>query len=387
VISKFVPLPYNLCDNKHTAFTECIACQKRVKPASRNVRALGFINKVRMAVKVVFFDVDEAEQAVLLKAFAGEKNIELKFNQKSLDTHTALMAKDGDGVGIFIQSRITKEVLALLPRIKVITTMSTGFDHIDLETCKARKITVCNVPSYGDNTVAEYAFGLIIALARKLKPTIEQVGRGFFSRTGLMGMDMKGKTLGLVGTGNIGSHMARFGWAFGMKVIAYDVKPSAAIVDQFGVTFMGLEELLQQADIISLHIPYNPSTHHLINAERLRLLKPTALLVNTSRGKVVDTDAVVAALREGRIGGVALDTFEGEEVWIEEEFLKRDDLAAITLREAMESFSIMHSERAIITPHNAFNTREALKRILIISAENLKGYFSAHPQNVVTGVP
>jgi D-lactate dehydrogenase len=338
-----------------------------------------------MMVKLAFFDVDETEQAVLSRAFAGEKTFELSFNQKSLDTHSALTAKDADGIGIFIQSRITKEVLDLLPIVKVIDTMSTGFDHIDLDTCKARNITVCNVPSYGDNTVAEYAFGLIIALARKLKPTIEQVGRGFFSRTGLMGIDLKGKTLGLVGTGNIGSHMARFGWAFGMKVIAYDVKPKATLADQFGVTFMSLGKLLQQADIISLHLPYNPSTHHLINAERLHLLKPTALLVNTSRGQVVDTEAVAAALREGRVGGVALDTFEGEEVWIEEEFLKRDDLAAITLREAMESFSMMRSERAIITPHNAFNTKEALERILLTSAENIKAYFSGHPQNVITG--
>jgi D-lactate dehydrogenase len=338
-----------------------------------------------MMTKLAFFDVDETEQAVLLKAFTEEKKFELRFNQKSLDTQAAFTAKEADGIGIFIRSRITREVLDLLPMVKVINTMSTGFDHIDLKACRARNITVCNVPSYGDNTVAEYAIGLIIALARKLKPTIEQIARGFFSRTGLIGIDMKGKTLGLVGTGNIGSHMARFGWAFGMKVIAYDLKPNATLIDQFGVTFMGLEEVLQQADIISLHLPYNPSTHHLINEERLHLLKPTAFLVNTSRGKVVDTEAVVAALREGRVGGVALDTFEGEEVWIEEEFLKRDDLAAITLKEAMESFSIMHSERAIITPHNAFNTKEALERILLTSAENVMAYFSGQPQNVVTG--
>jgi D-lactate dehydrogenase len=234
--------------------------------------------------------------------------------------------------------------------------------------------------------VAEYAFGLIIALARKLKPTFERVERGFFSRTGLKGMDLKGKTLGLVGTGRIGCHMARLGWAFGMKVIAHDLRSNATLVEKFGVTFLGLNEVLQQADIISLHVPYLPSTHHLINAERLRLLKPTVLLVNTARGKVVDTKAVSVALREGRLGGVALDTFEGEEIWIEEEFLKRDDLAAITLKEAMESFSIMRSERAILTPHNAFNTREALERILVTSAENLKAYFSSNPQNVVVSV-
>jgi D-lactate dehydrogenase len=337
--------------------------------------------------KLVFFDVDEKEQAVLSKEFAGEKTFELRFNQKSLDKHTACIAKEAGGIGIFIQSKITHEVLDHLPMVKVIATMSTGFDHIDLNVCKARNITVCNVPSYGDNTVAEYAFSLILALARKLKQTLERVERGLFSRTGLMGMDIKGKTLGLVGTGRIGSHMARLGWAFGMKVIAYDVRSDVALKEKYGVQFMSLEEVLEQADIISLHVPYLPSTHHLINAERIRLLKPTALLINTSRGKVVDTKAVAAALREDRLGGVALDTFEGEDIWIEEEFLKRDDLPAITLKEAMQSFSIMRSERAILTPHNAFNTREALDRILINSAENLKAYFSGHPQNVVTSIP
>jgi D-lactate dehydrogenase len=333
--------------------------------------------------KLAFFNVDEKEQAVLSKAFDGKKEFELSFRQNPLDIHTLTIAKEADGIGIFIQSQITREILDLLPQLRIIATMSTGFDHIDIEECKSRNITVCNVPAYGDNTVAEYAFGLIIALARKLKPTFERVERGFFSRTGLKGMDLKGKTLGLVGTGRIGCQMARLGWAFGMKVIAHDLRSNATLVEKFGVTFLGLDEVLQQADIISLHVPYLPSTYHLINAERLRLLKPTALLINTARGKVVDTKAVSVALREGRLGGVALDTFEGEEIWIEEEFLKRDDLAAITLKEAMESFSIMRSERAILTPHNAFNTREALERILVTSAANLKAYFSNNPQNVV----
>jgi D-lactate dehydrogenase len=336
--------------------------------------------------KLVFFNVDEKEQALLSKELAGEKTFELGFTQKSLDKHTTCIAKEAVGIGLFSQSKITQEVLDHLPKVEVIATMSTGFDHIDLNACKARNITVSNVPSYGDNTVAEYAFGLILVLARKLKSTLERVERGLFSRTGLMGMDIQGKTLGLVGTGRIGSHMARLGWAFGMKVIAYDLRSDVALKEEYGVQFMSLEEVLQNADVISLHVPYLPSTHHLINKERLRLLKPTALLINTARGKLIDTEAVSTALREDRLGGVALDTFEGEDIWIEEEFLKRDDLPAIALREAMESFSIMRSERAILTPHNAFNTREALDRILITSAENLNTYFSGHPQNVVNNI-
>ncbi|MBW1933519.1 MAG: hydroxyacid dehydrogenase, partial [Deltaproteobacteria bacterium] len=208
--------------------------------------------------KLAFFNVDENEQFILSKVFEREKTFELSFRQKPIDIHTATIAKDADGIGIFIQSHITQKVLDLLPQLRIIATMSTGFDHIDLEACKSRNITVCNleacksrnitvcnVPAYGDNTVAEYTFGLIIALARKLKPTFERVERGLFSRAGLMGMDLKGKTLGLVGAGRIGFHVARLGWAFGMKVIACDVKPNVTLAEKFDVTFLSLEELLQ----------------------------------------------------------------------------------------------------------------------------------------------
>jgi D-lactate dehydrogenase len=333
--------------------------------------------------KVVFFDVDENEQLVLSRELRGDQKFELTFNSQSLDINTTSRAKEAEGIGIFIQSKITTDILKHLPEVKMIATMSTGFDHIDLKACKARNITVCNVPFYGDNTVAEYAFCLILSLARKLKPTLERVEKGVFSRTGLIGTDIKGKTLGLIGTGRIGSYMARLGFAFGMKVIAYDVRPDNRLKEEYGTEFMSLDELLEKADVVSLHVPYLKSTHHLINEERLRLLKPTAILINTSRGKLVDTNAVASALRENRLGGVALDAFEGENVWIEEEFLKHDDLPAVTLREAMESFSIMRSERAILTPHNAFNTIEALERILTTSVENIKAFFMGRTQNIV----
>jgi D-lactate dehydrogenase len=334
-------------------------------------------------VKLVFFDADEQEQPVIRKAFARESDYEVAMHSEPLTARNTSLARDADGIGVFIQSHITREILDLLPNLRMIAAMSTGFDNIDTEACRARSIAVCNVPSYGDNTVAEYAFGLMLALTRKLRPTFRRVDQGEFGRGGLRGTDLKGKTLGLIGTGHIGSHLARLSWAAGMKVIAYDPHPKPDLTEQYGVTFLSLEEVLEQSDIVSLHVPYTKSTHHLINADRLLLFKHTALLINTSRGKVVDTQAVSEALREGRLGGAALDTFEGEQVWIEEEFLKRDDIAALVLREAMESFSILHSDRAILTPHNAYNTTEALERILTTSADNIKAFFAGNPQNVV----
>ena len=334
-------------------------------------------------VKLVFFDVDEQEQTVIRNAFARESGYDVAVHSEPLTARNASLARDADGIGVFIRSHLTPDILNQLPNIRMIAAMSTGFDHIDVDACRKRNIAVCNVPSYGDNTVAEYAFGLMLALTRKFRSTFRRVEQGEFGREGLQGTDLKGKTLGLIGTGRIGSHLARLAWAAGMKVAAYDLHPNPDLAEQYGVRYLSLDEVLDQSDVISLHVPYTKSTHHLINAERLRQLKHTALLINTSRGKVVDTRAVADALREGRLGGVALDTFEGEQVWIEEEFLKRDDIAAIVLREAMESFSILHSDRAILTPHNAYNTAEALERILTTSSDNIKAFFAGTPQNVV----
>ncbi|MDV2481992.1 hydroxyacid dehydrogenase [Methanoculleus sp. Wushi-C6] len=336
-------------------------------------------------VNLVFFGLDEHEQELVGEAFAGERGYDVALHAEPLTVANAPLARNAEGVGIFVRSYVNREVLDRLPNLRVIAAMSTGFDNIDLDACRERKITVCNVPRYGDNTVAEFAFGLILALARKFRPTFARTDRGNFSRAGLAGTDLAGKTLGLVGTGNIGSHLARIAHAAGMEVIAYDLRPNPALTDEYGVRYVDLEDLLREADVISLHVPYTKVTHHLIDADRLQLVRNTALLVNTSRGGVVDTGAVASALREGRLGGVALDTFEGEEVWIQEEFQGAGEASEDELRDALDSFGLLHSDKAILTPHNAFNTREAVDRILATSVENLRAFFAGSPQNVVAG--
>ena len=338
-----------------------------------------------MAVLAIF-DMDEKEINILSKALQGTGH-ELRFYQSQLDMNSVYNNETTEGIVMFIRPQITPIILDHLPRLKIISTMSTGYDHIDLQACKTRNVTVCNVPNYADNTVAEYAFGLIVSLMRKFKPTFDRIGRGIFSRAGLVGTDIKGKTLGLVGIGRIGSNMARLGCAYGMKVIAYDPNPRTDLLEGCSVEFKSMEIILSEADVISLHVPYNSSTHHMINEEKLRLFKPSAFLINTSRGKVVDTKALSDALREGQLAGAALDTFEGTEmeVPIEEEMFGRDDLTAMALRHTGDEFAIMQSERVILTPYNAFNTKEALERTLTTTADNIKAYFSGHPQNVVIG--
>ncbi len=334
-------------------------------------------------VNLVFFDLDAHEQNVVHEAFARESGYDIDLHSDPLTVENASLARDADAIGIFVTSHVTREILDRLPNLKMIAAMSTGFDQIDVDACRERKIAVCNVPSYGESTVAEFAFGLILALARKFRPTFGRTARGDFSRTGLMGMDLSGKTLGLIGTGHIGSHLARLAHAAGMNIVAYDPHPKPDLARDYAVRYIDLDDLLRRADVISLHVPYTEATHHLVNAERLRLVKKTAFLINTSRGGVVDTRAVAAALSEGRLGGVALDTFEGEEVWIKEEYAGVGEPAAAELQEALESFAILHSDRAILSPHNAFNTREALDRILATSIENIRAFFAGSPQNVV----
>ncbi|BBL68001.1 NAD(P)-dependent oxidoreductase [Methanoculleus chikugoensis] len=335
--------------------------------------------------KLVFFGLDEHEQDVIGRAFAGPSGYDLALHTEPLTIENVSVARDADGIGVFVMSRVTREVLDRLPNLKMVAAMSTGFDHIDSVACRERNIAVSNVPHYGESTVAEFAFGLILALARRFRPTFERTDRGDFSRVGLQGMDLAGKTLGLIGTGRIGSHLARIAHAAGMEVIAYDLRPNPALTEEYGVRYMDLDDVLRQADVISLHVPYTKATHHLIDAGRLRLVKNTVLLVNTSRGGVVDTGAVADALREGRLGGVAFDTFEGEEVWIQEEFQGAGEASEDELRDALESFGLLHSDKAILTPHNAFNTREAVDRILDASIENIRAFFAGNPQNVVAG--
>ena len=232
-------------------------------------------------VNLVFFDLDAHEQNVVRGAFARENGYDIDLHSDPLTVENAPLARDADAIGIFVTSHVTREILDRLPNLKMIAAMSTGFDQIDVDACRERKIAVCNVPSYGESTVAEFAFGLILALARKFRPTFARTARGDFSRTGLQGMDLAGKTLGLIGTGRIGSHLARLAHGAGMNVVAYDLHPNLALTKDYGVRYLDLDDLLREADVISLHVPYTKATHHLINAIGCGG-QDTRALVNTS---------------------------------------------------------------------------------------------------------
>lgn len=287
---------------------------------------------------------------------------------------------------VFIHSRVDAAALERFPALRGVATRSTGFDHIDLATCKARDVTVSTVPRYGENTVAEHTFALILDLSRNVRKAYARTTAGDFSLDGLMGFDLKGRTLGVVGVGSIGLHVIRIARAFGMRVVAYDVRPNALMAEVLDFTYASLEDTLAQADIVTLHAPSLPSTYHLINSERLKLMKRGALLINTARGTLVDTEALLQALDEGMLAGAGLDVFEGEELVSEDQaLLARSEKQATEeqLRTVLRANALLRRPDVVITPHIAFYSQEALHRILDTTAQNLGAMADGAQENTV----
>jgi Lactate dehydrogenase and related dehydrogenases len=267
---------------------------------------------------------------------------------------------------VFVHDRVTPRVVSALPRLRLVATRSTGFDHVAVSAAGQEGVTVCNVPSYGENTVAEYTFALILALARNLHLSYLRGRAADFAPEGTQGWDLKDKTIGIIGMGRIGLHVARIARGFHMRILASDPAPNRVYAELLDFTYVPLEELLAQADVVTLHAPLTDSTRHLINAERLAKMKRGALLINTGRGGLVDTEAALAALDSGHLCGAGLDVLEHED--------RLAEIGEPLLRER---------PNLILTPHVAYNTREAVRRILETTADNIDAFEAGRPQNVV----
>ena len=281
---------------------------------------------------------------------------------------------DAEAISVFVNHPVDAAEMDKYPKLKLIATRSTGVDHIDAEEAKKRGITVASVPGYGTPTVAEFAFALVLALSRKVCDAHKQVTEtGSFSQNGLTGFDLAGKTIGVVGCGKIGQHTARIAKGFGMQVLVSDAFKNDALAKEIGFTYAELPELLGASDIISLHVPYMKETHHLINMGNIGQIKKGAYLINTARGAVVETAALVKALEDGVLAGAGLDVLEEEGDMQDEMHLlsglhpKEEELKVV-----LENHYLIDHPRVIITPHIAFDTREAIERILDTTVENIK---------------
>lgn len=337
-------------------------------------------------MRILFFSVKPWEKEYLEKILAEKASgVVAIFSEDKIDGDHLPEDKNFEAISVFVDSVVDAKVIESFPNLRFISTRSTGFDHIDLVACKARNITVSTVPSYGENTVAEFAFALLLSLSRKIYQAFDQVREtGSFSFEKLQGFDLMGKTLGVVGTGRIGVHTARIGKGFGMSVLGYDPYPDEKKANECGFRYVDLDSLLKEADVISLHVPETPETHHLMNTERFSLMKPSALLINTSRGGVIDTEALVQALREGKIGGAGLDVLEEEGVIKDEaDFLLHGHPEGHNLKTIIAGHVLIDMPNVIITPHNAFNTKEALERILLTTATNVGAFVTGNAQNTV----
>lgn len=333
------------------------------------------------AGRVVFFETDSREQAYFGEALGPLAPV---FQSEPLDEDSTHLAAEAEIVSVFIHSRLDRPTLERLPRLRLIATRSTGYDHIDLAACAERGVVVANVPYYGENTVAEHTFGLILALSRNIHRAYVRTQRGDFSLAGLEGFDLKGKTLGVIGTGSIGLHVIRIAKGFGMEVVAHDLRPSRILPEVLGFRYVPLDELLQVSDIVSLHVPYLPATHHLMNRETFARMKRGSLLINTARGGLVDTESLMWALDEGILAGAGLDVLEGEELIQEESQLLTQPAVEDKLRAVLRQHLLARRENVVITPHIAFYSTEAVHRIMDVTIENINAFLDGNPQNVVS---
>ena len=316
-------------------------------------------------MKIIFFEVPQRQQSFFSQALSGA---EVVFFEDKFGPDYVEEAKDADIICGFTCSLIGRDAIDLLPNLKLIATRSTGFDHIDVAYANSKGIKVSNVPAYGSETVAEFAFALLLTLSRKMR----EAGRALKENgdysipVDVQGFDLAGKTLGVIGTGKIGKNVIKIGIGFDMQVIAYDLHPDAIFLKENNFSYKSFEEVIAQSDIITLHAPSTKENFHLINKENISRMKKGVFLINTARGDLIDAEALVAALQDGTVAGAGLDVLEGEGE------IKKGD-----------AIPMLEMPNVIMTPHIAFNTKEAELRIIQTTVENIQGFISGTPINLV----
>ena len=330
-------------------------------------------------MNIGFFELENWEKEYFQKEIVGH----------NLTFYTTHIEKDSqnlktlDVIAIFIQSQITKEMLSKMPNLKFITTMSTGFDHIDMQECKRRNIIVSNVPSYGEVTVAEHTFALILSISRRLTESIERTKKGEFMPTGLTGFELKGKTWGVIGVGAIGINVIDIAKGFGMNVLAFKRNPDLVLEQSLGFKFVDLKTLCQNSYIISLHVPYSKETHHLLNQELFQIMKDGVVIINTARGGLIDSSALLSALNNNKVSFAGLDVLEEEPLLQEEKELISQNFDKEKLINVLHDHILIKLPNVIVTPHNAFNSREALHIIVQTTHDNIMSFISKVPKNTL----
>ncbi len=318
-------------------------------------------------MKVAVFSPHEFEKTYLLNE-AKQYNHELVFINSHLNMDTAIEARDFPCVCTFVTDLLNAKTLKILADggTKLLSLRSAGYDHVDLQMCGQLGIRVTRVPKYSPNAIAEHAVALIMSLNRKIHRSHNRIRESNFSIDGLIGFDLNSRTVGIVGTGKIGSVMARIMIGFGCNVLAYDLNYNQTLIN-LGVQYVSLEKLLETSDIISLHLPLNIKTHHILSNEMMGKTKKGVMLINTGRGALIDTQALIEHLKSGQIGYAGLDVYENElGVFFEDHSMDviKDDML----------LKLMSMSNVLITSHHAFLTDEALQNIASTTLQNIDAF-------------
>lgn len=333
---------------------------------------------------------------------------EREFFTEQLEEHELYFASsleeveaDAEVVSTFIYSRIDGTFLDRHPAVKLVATRSTTYDHLELEQCAMRRVTMCIVPSYGDHVVAEHTFALLLAVARRLREAMTLSGTSRFSYEALQGFELRSKTFGVVGTGRIGVQTIPIARSFGMNVIACDVRPRPELENELGFRYVAFDELLAASDIISLHASLNSSSYHMLDREAFAKCRLGVVIINTARGKLIDTEALIEALDKGVVRAAGLDVLGEEAVMrrragqiISEQIVRRlqepfvppngtagDPRRVKEIEKLMHLGDLLLRPDVICTPHIAFNCVEAIQRINRVTVDNIKAFARGMPIN------
>jgi|SRR3989338_1169058 len=321
-------------------------------------------------MNITFFEVQKWESAILASNFPHGQYIEEKLSEENAQQY-----ENSEIISCFIYSTLNAKVLSKFPKLRYIAIRGTGFDNVDKEYCSAKGIKISNVPEYGSRTVAEYTFALILNLTRKIYQSINQSKILNFDHNLIRGVDLYGKKIGIVGLGKIGINVAEIASGFGMEIYAFSRNKNAELERRLNIRYADLEILIRESDITTLHLPLNSETRHIINIDNITKFKKGSYLVNTARGGLIDTQALLIGLDQKILDGVALDVLEDEKEMQEEievltsKFNKDTDYETLVLNHVL-----LNHPKVLITPHNAFNSTEALLRITSTTIQNIKSF-------------
>ena len=337
-----------------------------------------------MSCRMLFFDYRESERTF----FEQNKfqHYDIKFFSEPLNEDTLAKLSEEDFektmiISVFITSSVDKNVIDKFKNLRIITTRSTGYDHIDIKSCVNKNIALINIEAYGQTSVAQFVIGLILMLVRNIYKVLNSDIKAVFQSNNFTGRSLETLTLGVVGTGEIGSGVCRLAKSFGMRILAYDIVKKNVLQSEYNVEYMDLEGVLKNADIITLHLPYTSENYHMFSEKQFELMKQNSYFVNVSRGNLVDTDALLKYLKSGKFNGVALDVLGCSDVNHLENNKSNEELFCVENSKIVQE--LMNLPNVIITPHMAYNTQDSIDFILEKTFKYLSEYLKGGHDNRV----